>query len=51
MGCARELKFEAVPRLAAAVGMLTVTRHGLGCGRRNSIEAMASRIEIRPLSA
>ena len=35
----------------AAVGTLIVTRHGVGGGRRDSIEAIASRIEIRPLSA
>jgi hypothetical protein len=42
VGCARELEFEAVLRLAAAAGTLTVTRHGLGDGWRGSIEPMAS---------
>jgi hypothetical protein len=37
-------------RGGAAAGTLNVTRHGLGSGRRDSIEAIASRIEIRPLS-
>jgi 1-phosphofructokinase len=45
----RGLALEAVLRLAAAAGTLNVTRHGLGSGRRDSIEAIASRIEIRPL--
>ena len=49
VGCVRGLALEAVLRLAAAAGTLNVTRHGLGSGRRDSIEAIASRIEIRPL--
>jgi 1-phosphofructokinase len=51
VGCARGLALEAVLRLAAAAGTLNVTRHGLGSGRRDSIEAIARRIEICPLSA
>jgi 1-phosphofructokinase len=50
VGFAQGLGLEAVLRLAAAAGTLNVTRHGLGSGRRDSIEAIASRIEIRPLS-
>jgi dienelactone hydrolase len=34
---------------AAAAGALNVTRHGLGSGRRHSIELIAERIEVRPL--
>jgi hypothetical protein len=43
------LEPEATPRLAAAAGALNVTRHGLGSGRRHSIELIAERIEVRPL--
>ena len=50
VGCARGLALEAVLRLATAAGTLNMMRHGLGSGRRDSIEAIASRIEIRPLS-
>jgi hypothetical protein len=42
--------FWIVRWLAAAAGTRNVTRHGLGSGRRGSLEAIASRIEIRPLS-
>ena len=49
VGCVQGLALEAVLRLAAA-GTLTVTRHGLGDGRRGSIEAIARRIELGPLS-
>jgi 1-phosphofructokinase len=49
VGCARRLEPEATLRLAAAAGALNVTRHGLGSGRRHSIELIAERIEVRPL--
>ena len=50
VGCARGMDAEAALRLAAAAGTLNVTRHGLGSGRRLSIEAIAERVELRPLS-
>jgi 1-phosphofructokinase len=50
VGCARRLEPEATLRLAAAAGALNVTRHGLGSGRRHSIELIAERVEVRPLS-
>jgi 1-phosphofructokinase len=51
VSCARGLELEAVLRLAMTARTLNVTRHRLGNGRRDSIEVIASRIEIRPLSA
>ena len=50
VGCARRLEPEATLRLAVAAGALNVTRHGLGSGRRHSIELIAERIEVRSLS-
>jgi 1-phosphofructokinase len=48
VGCARRLEPEATLRLAAAAGALNVTRHGLGSGRRRSVELIAGRVEVRP---
>jgi 1-phosphofructokinase len=50
VGCAKGLDPEATLRLAAAAGALNVTRHGLGTGRWDSIEVVAERIDVRPLS-
>ena len=50
VGCARRLEPEATLRLAAAAGALNVTRHGLGSGRRPSIELIAERVKVRPLA-
>jgi 1-phosphofructokinase len=45
---ARSLTFEDGLRLAAAAAALNVSRHGLGTGRRDSIEDIARRVEIVP---
>jgi 1-phosphofructokinase len=50
VGYTRGLELEAVLRLAAAAELLNVTRHGLGSGRHDGIEAIARRIELGPLS-
>ena len=47
VGCARCLDWEATLRLGAAAGSLNVTRHGLGTGQSDSIEAIAERVEAR----
>jgi 1-phosphofructokinase len=47
VGAAQDLDFEASLRLAAAAGALNVSRHGLGTGRRDAIEEIAARVEIR----
>ncbi len=46
---AREFSFNDGLRLAAAAAALNVSRHGLGTGRRDSIEDIADHVEIRPL--
>jgi 1-phosphofructokinase len=51
VACARGLAPEAALRLAAAAGAINVTRHGLGSGRRHSVELIAERVEVRPLDA
>jgi 1-phosphofructokinase len=47
VGCARRLDWEATLRLGAAAGALNVTRHGLGTGQSDSIEAIADRVDVR----
>jgi 1-phosphofructokinase len=47
VGCARHLDWESTLRLAAAAGALNVTRHGLGTGQWDSIEAIAQRVDVR----
>jgi 1-phosphofructokinase len=49
VGCTRRLGPEATLRLAAAAGALNVTRHGLGSGRRDSVELIAGHVEVRPV--
>jgi 1-phosphofructokinase len=45
-GVAAGLDHEQTLRLAAAAGALNVSRHGLGTGRRDTIEQMASRVTV-----
>ncbi|HEX7127276.1 MAG TPA: PfkB family carbohydrate kinase [Thermodesulfobacteriota bacterium] len=45
------LDVESALRLGAAAGALNVTRRGLGTGRRDDIERLASRVLLRPLDA
>lgn len=49
VGAARGLAFTDALRLAAAAGALNVSRHGLGTGRRDAIEDVASRVEVVPI--
>jgi 1-phosphofructokinase len=49
LGIHRGLSTEALLRLAAAAGALNVTRRGLGSGRREDIETLASRVEVVPI--
>ena len=50
-GLRHGLPIEDVLRLASAAGSLNVSRHGLGSGKREEIEALASRVEIVPCDA
>ena len=43
---ARGWPLDQAIRLAAAAGALNVTRHGLGTGRRDTIEELASKVEL-----
>lgn len=47
VGVARGWSLDDAIRLAAAAGSLNVSRHGLGTGRRDTIEALASKVELR----
>lgn len=51
VGVAQGLTFEASLRLAAAAGALNVSRHGLGTGRRDAIQEIAARVQVRPVSS
>ncbi len=51
VGAAQGMSFEDTLRLAAAAGALNVSRHGLGTGRRDAIEEIALRVQIKPASA
>ncbi len=51
VGAARGLAFTDALRLAAAAGALNVSRHGLGTGRRDAIEDVASRVEVVPIAS
>jgi 1-phosphofructokinase len=48
VGLARGLATEELLKLAGACGALNVTRHGLGTGRREWIQDLAERVEVRP---
>ena len=49
VGLARQANLEETIRFAAAAGTLNVTRHGLGTGRYEDIEALSQHVQIRPL--
>lgn len=46
---ARGLDLEEAIRIGAAAGATNVTRHGLASARRDTIEQLAERIDIRPV--
>lgn len=46
----RRLGFEDGLRIAAAAATLNVSRHGLGTGRRDTIEELAEHVEIRSIN-
>lgn len=50
VAAAYEMSFDDGLRLAAAAGALNVSRHGLGTGRRDSIEEIAGHVEIRAVT-
>lgn len=50
-GLAGGRSFEDCLRLGAAAGALNVTRHGLGSGRSENIEALASQVEVRAVAS
>ncbi len=47
VGLARGLALAEAARLGASAGSLNVTRHGLGTGRRTTVERFARRIAVR----
>ena len=49
VGTARGWDLTAAVRLAAAAGALNVSRHGLGTGRRGTIEELAAIVDVRPI--
>ena len=51
VGVAQGLAFEESLRLAAAAGALNVSRHGLGTGRRDAIQEIAARVQVKPIRA
>ena len=46
VGAATGLDFDGSLRLAAAAGVLNISRHGLGTGRRDAITEIAKRVEL-----
>lgn len=46
---ARGWSLEDAVRLASAAGALNVSRHGLGTGRRDTIEELAAKVDVREL--
>src|SRR5262249_32351703 len=51
VGLVRQGNLEETIRFAAAAGTLNVTRHGLGTGRLEDIEALSAHVQIRPLDS
>lgn len=49
VAAARGSGVEDTLRLAAAVGTLNATRHGLGTGRREDIERVARHVSLQPI--
>lgn len=49
-GLARGLDKRAALRLGAAAGATNATRHGLASGRRDTIERVAEKVEIEPVT-
>lgn len=49
VAASRAASFDDGLRLAAAAAALNVSRHGLGTGRRDSIEDIASHVEVTPI--
>jgi 1-phosphofructokinase len=49
IGLARQRPIEETIRFCAAAGTLNVTRHGLGTGSPEDIEALSRHVQVRPL--
>jgi 1-phosphofructokinase len=49
VGVARGCDLTTAVRLAAAAGALNVSRHGLGTGRRGTIDELATIVDVRPV--
>lgn len=49
-GLALGMPIEGALKLGAAAGALNVTRHGLGSGRRESVESIAKRVKLTALT-
>jgi 1-phosphofructokinase len=49
VGISRGMPIDECLKLGAAAGALNVTRHGLGTGRRESVEKLALQVQVRPV--